>query len=61
MAVLIPRVLKMETKMPDHPNLVFVFPDEYRKQAMGFMNEDPVTNPQYRPICIRKPRIDRPP
>ena len=31
--------------MPDHPNLVFVFPDEYRKQAMGFMNEDPVLTP----------------
>ena len=28
-----------------HPNLVFVFPDEYRKQAMGFMNEDPVITP----------------
>ena len=35
----------METKMAKHPNLVFVFPDEYRKQAMGFMNEDPVLTP----------------
>ena len=31
--------------MPKHPNLVFVFPDEYRKQAMGFMNQDPVLTP----------------
>ncbi len=31
--------------MADYPNLVFVFPDEYRKQAMGFMNEDPVLTP----------------
>lgn len=27
------------------PNLVFVFPDEYRRQAFGFMNEDPVLTP----------------
>ena len=39
------RAFKMETKMANHPNLVFVFPDEYRKQAMGFMNEDPVITP----------------
>ena len=35
----------MEVSMAKHPNLVFVFPDEYRKQAMGFMNEDPVLTP----------------
>jgi len=29
----------------DRPNLVFVFPDEYRKQAMGFLGEDPVITP----------------
>lgn len=27
------------------PNLVFVFPDEYRRQAVGFMDEDPVITP----------------
>ncbi len=27
------------------PNLVFVFPDEMRPQAMGFMNADPVVTP----------------
>lgn len=27
------------------PNLLFVFPDQFRPQAMGFMNEDPVITP----------------
>jgi arylsulfatase A-like enzyme len=27
------------------PNLLFIFPDQYRPQAMGFMNEDPVITP----------------
>ena len=27
------------------PNIVFVFPDQFRRQAMGFMNEDPVISP----------------
>ncbi len=27
------------------PNLLFVFADQYRKQAVGFMNEDPVLTP----------------
>jgi len=27
------------------PNLVFVFPDEFRQQAIGFMNQDPVVTP----------------
>jgi len=35
----------MEVGMAKYPNLIFVFPDEYRKQAMGFMNEDPVLTP----------------
>jgi len=29
----------------DHPNLLFVFPDQMRGQALGFMNEDPVLTP----------------
>ena len=28
-------------------NLLFVFADQYRKQAMGFMNEDPVITPNF--------------
>ena len=31
--------------MADRPNLVFVFPDEYRSHAMGFANQDPVITP----------------
>ena len=27
------------------PNLVFVFPDQYRQQAIGYMNQDPVVTP----------------
>lgn len=27
------------------PNLLFIFPDQFRVQAMGFMNEDPVMTP----------------
>lgn len=28
-----------------HPNLLFIFPDQYRVQAMGFTGEDPVLTP----------------
>lgn len=31
--------------MPAHPNLVFVFPDEFRQQAIGCMSQDPVITP----------------
>ncbi len=27
------------------PNLVFVFPDQFRQQAIGYMNQDPVVTP----------------
>ena len=27
------------------PNLLFIFPDQFRAQAMGFMKEDPVQTP----------------
>jgi len=30
---------------PEKPNLLFVFTDQHRKQALGFMNEDPVLTP----------------
>ncbi|MHC4682357.1 MAG: sulfatase family protein [Planctomycetota bacterium] len=29
----------------EQPNLVFMFPDQFRRQAIGFMNEDPVITP----------------
>lgn len=32
-------------RAPTCPNLVFVFPDQFRAQAMGFMGEDPVRTP----------------
>lgn len=31
--------------VPEKPNLLFVFADQFRKQAIGFMNEDPVLTP----------------
>ncbi|HUU29894.1 MAG TPA: sulfatase [archaeon] len=34
-----------------HPNLVFVFPDEFRRQAIGFMNQDPVITPNLDRFC----------
>lgn len=30
-----------------HPNLVFVFPDEFRQQAIGVMEQDPVVTPNF--------------
>ena len=30
---------------PKHPNLVIVFPDQMRGQALGFLNQDPVVTP----------------
>lgn len=29
----------------EKPNLLFIFPDQYRAQAIGFMSEDPVSTP----------------
>ncbi|MHC4440166.1 MAG: sulfatase-like hydrolase/transferase, partial [Planctomycetota bacterium] len=31
---------------PNRPNLVFMFPDQFRRQAIGFMKEDPVITPR---------------
>ena len=30
---------------PDRPNLVFIFPDQLRAQALGFMGKEPVRTP----------------
>lgn len=35
----------VEGERKGRPNLVFVFPDQWRGQALGFMNEDPVVTP----------------
>jgi arylsulfatase A-like enzyme len=37
--------LTAKTGATRHPNLVFVFPDQMRGQALGFLNEDPVITP----------------
>jgi arylsulfatase A-like enzyme len=36
---------KRHEKANSNPNLLFIFPDQFRPQAMGFMNEDPVITP----------------
>ena len=37
---------RMEEEMKqERPNLVFVFPDQFRQQAIGYMNQDPVVTP----------------
>ena len=33
------------SRSQNHPNLVFVFPDQMRGQALGFLGEDPVVTP----------------
>ncbi|MGM0504534.1 MAG: sulfatase family protein [Bacteroidota bacterium] len=34
-----------DTKLEEKPNLLFIFPDQFRPQSMGFVNEDPVHTP----------------
>jgi len=35
----------VESKALKQPNLVFMFPDQFRRQSIGYMNEDPVITP----------------
>ncbi len=35
-----------KSNTPKRPNLVFMFPDQYRRQAIGYMKEDPVITPR---------------
>jgi len=44
----------VEIKKQKYPNLIFVFPDEFRRQAIGFMNEDPVITPNLDRVCITR-------
>ena len=39
--------LAIEKKTVQKPNLLFVFADQYRRHAMGFMKEDPVITPNF--------------
>ena len=43
--ILLPQVSCLHRKESGPPNLLFVFADQFRKQALGFMNEDPVLTP----------------
>ena len=35
----------MPTLPPAHPNLILVYPDQWRGQALGFLHEEPVLTP----------------
>lgn len=37
--------LSMEAQQMQKPNILFIFPDQYRAQSLGFLNEDPVLTP----------------
>jgi len=39
-------VAKANAKSGKRPNLVFMFPDQFRRQAIGFMGADPVITPR---------------
>ncbi|MBD3377854.1 sulfatase-like hydrolase/transferase [candidate division KSB1 bacterium] len=47
LAAVIAGQLACTRKKRTGPNLLFVFADQFRKQAMGFMNEDPVITPNF--------------
>ena len=34
------KVPKQVAAQADHPNIIYVFPDQYRNQAMGFWSQD---------------------
>jgi len=40
------RLRGQANRQPDRPNLVYVFADQMRGQALGFLKEDPVITPQ---------------
>ena len=31
---------KQVAEQAEHPNIIYVFPDQYRNQAMGFWNQE---------------------
>ena len=37
---------------PARPNLLYIFPDQFRVQAMGFMDEDPVYTPNLDDLAL---------
>lgn len=42
-----------KSKASKLPNLVFMFPDQFRRQAIGYMNEDPVITPYLNKFASR--------
>ncbi|HEW79283.1 MAG TPA: twin-arginine translocation signal domain-containing protein [Phycisphaerales bacterium] len=46
-ALAIPTLAQGANKVAKKPNLLFVFADQFRRQAMGFMNQDPVITPNF--------------
>jgi len=46
-ALAMPKLTYGEEKSAKKPNLLFVMADQFRKQAMGFMNQDPVRTPNF--------------
>lgn len=48
LAIIFPSLISSasgEGETQTQPNLLFIFPDQFRVQSMGFMNEDPVITP----------------
>ena len=51
---------KQEQKTPEMPNVVYVFPDQYRNMAMGFWNEPEFNkNVNFKADPVHTPNINR--
>ena len=46
-ALALPRQIRAADDKTKKPNLLFVMADQFRKQAIGFMNQDPVITPNF--------------
>jgi len=46
-ALTIPKLARAADAKPKGPNLLFVMADQFRKHAIGFMNQDPVITPNF--------------
>jgi arylsulfatase A-like enzyme len=46
-ALAMPRLACGADAVAKKPNLLFIFADQFRRQAMGFMNQDPVITPNF--------------
>ena len=51
---------KQEQKTPEMPNVVYVFPDQYRNMAMGFWNEPEFNkNVNFKADPVHTPNINK--